>query len=191
MLETDWFLICLWIIKFESDESRFDIFFLGNFEKIPEFSRFKTLGTLILNVEEVVLFVGTVPPTLTPAIPLVAATVNVLPSPDIAVTLLKTGRLFDPSLNDIIESVFIPTLPEKLLFALVTAVPTALIWSDAEKYGNIRSYNTVSALNVDIPVVPNVFWRIDLISSTVYAIISLIEGADVDVFSLNINFSPT
>ena len=85
------------------------------------------------------------------------------------------------SLNDIIESVLIPTLPEKLLFALVTAVPTALIWSDAEKYGNIRSNNTASALNVDIPVVPNVFWNIDFISSTVYAIISLIDGEDVDV----------
>ena len=104
---------------------------------------------------------------------------------------MKTGRLFDPSLNAIIESVFIPTLPEKLLFALVIAVPTALIWSDAEKYGNTRSYNTASALNVDIPVVPNVFWNIDFISSTVYAIISLIDGADVDVFSFNINFSPT
>ena len=104
---------------------------------------------------------------------------------------MKTGTLSTPLEKEIMESVFIPTLPEKLLFALVTAVPTALIWSDAEKYGNIRSYNTVSALNVDIPVVPNVFWRIDLISSTVYAIISLIDGADVDVFSLNINFSPT
>ena len=58
---------------------------------------------------------------------LTAATVSVFPSADIAVTLLKTGRLFIPSLNEIIESVFIPTLPEKLLFALVTAVPTALI----------------------------------------------------------------
>ena len=127
LLETDWFLICLCIIKFESDESRFDIFFLGNFEKIPEFSRFRTLGTLILNVDDVVLLVGTVPPALTPVTLVVAATVNVFPSADIAETLLKTGRLFDPSLNDIIESVFIPTLPEKLLFALVTAVPTALI----------------------------------------------------------------
>ena len=43
------------------------------------------------------------------------------------VTLLKTGTEPEPSLNDIIESVFIPTLPEKLLFALVTAVPTTLI----------------------------------------------------------------
>ena len=131
------------------------------------------------------------PPTLIPVTLVVPATVNVFPSADIADTLLKTGRLFDPSLNAIIESVFIPTLPEKLLFALVIAVPTALIWSDAEKYGNIRSNNTVSALNVDIPVVPNVFWNIDFISSTVYAIISLIDGADVDVFSFNINFSPT
>ena len=183
MLETDWFLICLWIIKLESDVSRFDIFFLGNFEKIPEFSRFKTLGTLILNVDDVVLLVATVVPRLTDVL-LTAATVNVFPSADIADTLLKTGRLFDPSLNAIIESVFIPTLPEKLLFALVIAVPTALIWSDAEKYGNIRSYNTVSALNVEIPVVPNVLWRIDLISSTVYAIISLIDGFLRVVFSL-------
>ena len=94
---------------------------------MPDFSRFKTLGTLILNVEDIVLFVGTVGPTLTPVTLVVAATVNVFPSADIAVTLLKTGVLCDPSLNDIIESVFIPTLPEKLLFALVTAVPTALI----------------------------------------------------------------
>ena len=64
LLDTDWFLICLWIIKLESDVSRFDIFFLGNFEKIPEFSRFKTLGTLILKVDEVVLFVDTVDPIL-------------------------------------------------------------------------------------------------------------------------------
>ena len=138
LLDTDWFLICLWIIKLESDVSRFDIFFLGNFEKIPEFSMFKTLGTLILNVDDVVLLVATVVPRLTDVL-LTAATVNVFPSADIAVTLLKVGRLFIPSLNDIIESVLIPTLPEKLLFALVTAVPTALIWSDAEKYGSIRS----------------------------------------------------
>ena len=94
---------------------------------MPDFSRFKTLGTLILKVEDVVLFVAAVPPILIPVTVVVAATVNVFPSADIAETLLKTGTYDDPSLNDIIESVFIPTLPEKLLFALVTAVPTALI----------------------------------------------------------------
>ena len=56
LLVTDCPLICLWIIRFESEVSRFDIFFLGNFEKIPELSRFNTLGTLILNVDDVVLF---------------------------------------------------------------------------------------------------------------------------------------
>ena len=94
-------------------------------------------------------------------------------------------------MNDIIESVLIPTLPAKLLLTLVIAVPTTLIWSDAEKYGNIRSYNTVSAKNVAIPVELDKSWRIDLISSVVNATISLIDGADADVLSLNINFSPT
>ena len=51
--------------------------------KIPEFSIFKTLGTLILNVDDVVLLVGTVPPTLIP-VTLVVPAVNVFPSADIA-----------------------------------------------------------------------------------------------------------
>ena len=144
LLDTDWFLICLWIIKLESDVSRFDIFFLGNFEKIPEFSRFKTLGTLILNVDVVVLFVATVEPWHTPPTLVVAAKVNVFPFADIPVTLLKIGTGVPSWLTAITESVLIPTLPAKLLFALVAAVPTTFITSDAEKYGNIRSYNTVS-----------------------------------------------
>ena len=94
---------------------------------MPDFSRFKTLGTLILKVEDVVLFVGTVPPSQIPATVCIADTVNVFPSADIPVILLKVGRASAGSLNAIIESVFTPTLPEKLLLILVIAVPTALI----------------------------------------------------------------
>ena len=103
---------------------------------------------LILNDDEVADTV----PVLIPTTFVVADKVNVFPFADIAETLLKIGTVLFSSLNDIIESVLIPTLPEKLLFALVAAVPTTLITSDAEKYGNMRSYSTVSAKNVAIPV---------------------------------------
>ena len=119
-----------------------------------------------------------------------AAKVNTFPFPDIFETLLKIGVVLSSSKNDITESVLIPTLPEKLLFALVAAVPTTLIISDAEKYGNIRSYNTVSAKNVAIPVELDKSWRIDFISSVVNDTISLIDGASVVGLSLNSNCSP-
>ena len=48
--ETVWLLICLLIIKLEFEVSTFEIIFLGNFENIPEFSMFNTLGTLILKM---------------------------------------------------------------------------------------------------------------------------------------------
>ena len=69
-------------------------------------------------------------------------------------------------------------------------MPTILISSVNEKLGRTRSYRTVSALKVDIPVVPKVFWRIDLISSVVYFIIDLIDTLSVEVLSLNIICSP-
>ena len=50
----------------------------------------------------------------------------------------------------IIALVLIPT-PAKLLFATLAADPTMFNSSDNEKFGKTRSYNTVSALKVDIP----------------------------------------
>ena len=88
---------------------------------------------------------------MTPTTDVVAAKVSVLPSVEILVTLLKTGTWLFPSLNDIIDPVWIPTFPAKLRFAAVAAVPTTLIVSVGEKPGNMRSYNTASAAKVDIP----------------------------------------
>ena len=59
--------------------------------------------------------------------------------------VLKTGSLESTPVNDIIEPVFIPTLPAKLRLIAVAAVPTTFIWSEGEKPVNIRSYSTVSA----------------------------------------------
>ena len=72
---------------------------------MPDLSRFKTLGTLILNVDDVVLLAETVAPTLTPTTLDCDAKVNVFPSADIPVTLLKTGRLSIPLEKEIIEPV--------------------------------------------------------------------------------------
>ena len=73
----------------------------------------------------------------------------------------------------------------------VAAVPTTFIWSAGEKPDNIRSYNTVSAANVDIPVDEKVSWRIYLISSTVNAAISFMDTVAAVVCSENIICSPT
>ena len=61
-----------------------------------------------------------------------AFNVKVLPSTDIASTSLNTGSELIPSLNDIIELVFMPAFPEKLPFTTVAAVPTTLIVSFKE-----------------------------------------------------------
>ena len=137
----------------EFDVSTFEITFLGNFENIPEFSTLSILGTLILNGDDVEVTV----PVLTPTTFDVDVKVNILPSLEISLILLNTGSWKLPLLYAIIASVLIPT-PAKLLFATLAADPTMFSSSDIEKFGITRSYNTVSALNVDIPVVPNVFW---------------------------------
>ena len=80
-------VICLLIIKLELDVSTLEITFLGNFEKIPEFSKFKTLGTLILNVDEVSVMV----PVLTPTTFVVADKVNIFPSLEILAISLNVG----------------------------------------------------------------------------------------------------
>ena len=98
-------MICLLIIKFESAKLTLSIFSLGNSVKMPDLSGFNTLGTLILNVDVVVLLVATVPPTLIPVTLVVDAKVSVLPSADMPVTSLKTGTDDAPSLNDIIDPV--------------------------------------------------------------------------------------
>ena len=81
-------VICFEIVKSEVPKSTSSTFDFGNAAYIPEDSRFKTLGTLILNVDDVVLLVATVPPTLIPVTLVVGAKVNVLPSTDILVTSL-------------------------------------------------------------------------------------------------------
>ena len=81
-------VICFEIVKSEVPKSTSSTWVFGNAANIPEESRFKTFGTLTLNVEDVVLFVATVPPTLIPATLVVAAKVNVLPSTDMLVTSL-------------------------------------------------------------------------------------------------------
>ena len=78
---------CLLIIKLELDVSTLEITFLGNFEKIPEFSKFKTLGTLILNVDEVSVIV----PVLTPTTFVVADKVNIFPLLEILAIPLNVG----------------------------------------------------------------------------------------------------
>ena len=109
------------------------------------------------------------------------------------VTSLKLGVLDSP-LNDIIEPVCIPTLPAKLRFTAVAAVPTILIWSVKEKPGNTRSYNTVSALKSDNKPasIPFASWNTDLTSSIVYVTISRIDGFSYPLnLSLITNCSPT
>ena len=84
LLVTFWFLICLLIIKLELDVSTFEITFLGNFANIPEFSRFKILGTLILKEDVVAVTV----PVLTPTTGVVAARVKTLPVDEILLIVL-------------------------------------------------------------------------------------------------------
>ena len=72
----------------------------------------------------------------------------------------------------------------------VAAVPTTLIWSDGEKPGNTRSYNTVSAAKVDIPADAKVSWRIYLISSIPNDTISLIDIFAATDLSFIISCSP-
>ena len=168
----------------------FEIFGLGNSVKIPDFWRFNTLGTLILNGLVVVSLVPNVPPSLIPETVCVEANVKVFPLVEIFVTLLKTGSVESAPINAIIESVLIPTLPAKLRFIAVAAVPTILIWSDGEKPGNTRSYNTVSAANVDIPADEKLSCRIYLISSVVYETISLIDTVALTFCSVNFICSP-
>ena len=136
-------MICLLIIKLEFDVSTFEITFLGNFEYIPEFSILSILGTLILNGDDVEVMV----PVLIPTTSDVAASVNILPSFEIAFIRLNTGSWKFFLLYEIIAFVLIPTLA-KLLFATLAAVPTMLTSSVNEKFGKTRSYNTVSALKV-------------------------------------------
>ena len=81
-------VICFEIVKSEVPKSTSSTCVFGNAAYIPEESRFKTFGTLTLNVDDVVLLVATVPPTLIPVTLVVAAKVNVLPSTDILVTSL-------------------------------------------------------------------------------------------------------
>ena len=151
LLTTFWSVICLLIVKFELAKLTFEILGLGNSVNIPDLSRFKTLGTLILNGLVVVSLVPNVPPSLIPETVWVEANVNVFPSVEILVTLLKTGSVESAPIKAIIESVLIPTLPAKLRLIAVAAVPTILIWSAGENPDKTRSYNTVSAANVDIP----------------------------------------
>ena len=120
-------MICLLIIKFESAKLTLSIFCLGNSVKIPDLSRFNTLGTLILNCDVVVWFVPNVAPLLIPETVCVVANVKVFPSVEILVTLLKTGSVESTPVNAMIESVLIPTLPAKLRLMAVAAVPTTLI----------------------------------------------------------------
>ena len=162
-------VICLLIIKLESDRFTLLTLGFGNSPKIPDFSRFNTLGTFTLNVDVVVLFVATVPPTLIPATLVVVPKVNVLPSVDMSITSLKTGTDDSPSLNEIIEPVCIPAFPEKLPFTTVAALPTILSVSFKENPVNTRSYNTVSALkSVNNPLLSAfASWNTDFISSIV------------------------
>ena len=139
-------MICLLIIKLEFEVSTFEITFLGNFENIPEFSILSILGTLILNGDDVEVTV----PVFTPTTFVVVVKVNILPSLEIAFNLLNTGSWKLPLLYEIIASVLIPT-PAKLLLATLAALPTMFNSSVIEKFGKTRSYNTVSALKVEIP----------------------------------------
>ena len=163
-------VICLLIIKLESDRFTLLTLGFGNSPKIPDFSRFNTLGTFTLNVDDVVWLAETV---LLVHIPVTkegaAFNVKVLPSTDIASTSLNTGSEWIPSLNDIIELVFMPAFPEKLPFTTVAAVPTTLIVSFKENPVNWRSYNTVSALkSVNNPLLSAfASWNTDFISSIV------------------------
>ena len=72
---TLWFTICLVITKLEFEVFTSEIICLGNFANIPDLFKFKTLGTLILNVEVVAVTV----PVLTPTTGEVAARVRTLP----------------------------------------------------------------------------------------------------------------
>ena len=88
-----WFVICLLIIKFESDKFTVETFCFGNSANIPESSKFWTNGTFTLNGVDVVLLVAAVTPRLTPVTLVVAANVRVFPSVDIFVISLKLGTL--------------------------------------------------------------------------------------------------
>ena len=63
------------------------IFFFGNLVKIPESSKFRIFGTLILNGDDVVVTV----PVLTPTTFTVDAKVSTLPSAEIFVIWLNVG----------------------------------------------------------------------------------------------------
>ena len=67
--------------------STLEIIFLGNFEYMPEFSKFNILGTLILNDDEVADIV----PVLTPTTFVVADRVNIFPSLEILEISLNVG----------------------------------------------------------------------------------------------------
>ena len=89
-------VICFEFIRFESAKLTSDTLVFGNLANIPDFSRFKTAGILILNGD--VLEPVVVVPVLIPATLVVAAKVNTLPSFDIFVTLLKVGKSKSPLL---------------------------------------------------------------------------------------------
>ena len=115
-------VICLEITRFESAKLTSDTLVFGNLAKIPDFSRFKTAGILILNGD--VLEPVVVVPVLIPATLVVAAKVNTLPSLDIFVTLLKVGKSKSPLEYEMIDPVLRPTFPAKLRLDTLAAVPT-------------------------------------------------------------------
>ena len=118
----------------EFEVSTFEIIFLGNFENIPESWIFKTLGTLILNGDEVVDTV----PVLTPTTFVVADRVNIFPLLEILEISLNVGSSYSPLLYAIIELVLSPT-PAKLLFATLAPAETMFSSSVIEKFGKTRS----------------------------------------------------
>ena len=185
--------ICFEIIKFEFAKLTCETFGFGNSANIPDLSKFNTLGTLILNGVVVVLLLGNRSFELTPVIPIPSAdNVNVFPSFEIFVTLLNVGSGVSTPVNDIIENVLIPTLPAKLRLIAVAAEPTTFIWSEGEKPGNIRSYNTVSALKSvnSSEFKLSASWNTDFTSFIVNANISLIDIFALEGRSFTIKLSP-
>ena len=80
----DWFGICLLIIRLEFEVFTFEMTVLGNFAKIPESWRFNTLGTFILNGDDVAVTVPVLIPTTLCTVPRVKS----FPVEDISVILL-------------------------------------------------------------------------------------------------------
>ena len=101
-----------------------------------------------------------------------APNVNVLPSTEISVILLKTISPFvklSPLWYAIIASVWIPTNAAKLRLLTVAVLPVIFNWSVIENPSTTRSCNTVSALKSDSKseFSASASWNTDFISSTV------------------------